>query len=154
MATARPNDKKIIVIQLNDVTNTHQTTTLVTSLTACTMFGLRWSLFVEGDAGTVGEKHDYRWTIIHQRDGTTLSDLGESNATSFYSPEQNVLAFGVGTDDNSGTAASGFNAPPSWNGKSRSKRKLMAGDKIVFMLEDIATETVRCKGTVQVFCKF
>ena len=150
----RPIDKKLTVIQKNDVTGTQESTIVLAPTSACTVMGIRWSLFIQGDAGTVGAPHDYRWVIVHQRDGQNLTALSSTDAASLYSPEQDVLAFGVGTDNNSGTASSGMQGPFRWEGKTGSMRKLMVGDKIVFVVEGIATETVRCKDCVQVFCKF
>ena len=149
-----PIDKKITNIQLNDVNATQQSTDLLTVSTACTVVGIRWSLFIEGDAGTLGNTHDYRWVIVHQRDGSNLSALGATNEGTLYSPEQNVLAFGVGNDRAVPVSTALHNGPFQWNGKTSSKRKLMDGDKIVFILDEIATDTVRCKGAVQLFCKF
>ena len=153
--SSRPVDKRIVSILKTGVTNTQQTTTLVTAATACTVFGIRWSFWVEGDAGTEGVQHPYAWAIVRQREGATLVSLNTGDANTFYTPEQDVLAFGYGTSRADATLnTSGGPGKHNWNDKSGSKRKLMIGDKIVFIINGIATETVRCEGGIQLFCKF
>ena len=153
--SSRPVDKRIVSILKTGVTNTQQTTTLVTAATACTVFGIRWSFWVQGDAGTEGTQHPYAWAIVRQREGTTLVSLNTGDANTFYTPEQDVLAFGYGTSRSDASTTSGVSpTKTNWNDKSGSKRKLIIGDKIVFIINGIATETVRCEGSIQLFCKF
>ena len=149
----RPVDKKLTVIQKNSVAATQQTTVLIAPTAACTVVGFRWSFFVNGDGGTEGVPHDYQWVIVHQRDGSTISTLSTSDASSLYSPEQDVLAFGVGQCRQDSTSVI-TDSSNQWNGISRASRRMMVGDQIVFVIDGIATETVRVKGCVQLFCKY
>ena len=152
-ASTRPIDKDLIFIELNDVNATQQRTELFAATTAYTILGLRWSLFVEGDAGTVGLDHDWEWIIVKRNDGEgNENNMDRTNAASFYQPEQDVLAFIVGTSHTSSTASTGVE-PPVINGFTKTMRKMKVGDRIIFAVRGIATETVRVRGIVQLFCK-
>ena len=150
----RPIDKRIINVLLTGVAAANQTTVLATTTSACTIVGLRWSFFVEGDAGTERLAHDYRWAIVKVDDGENPTALDSTDAGTFYSPEQQVMAWGTGTSraDAAGATNSG-GMKSTWNGKSKAMRKLRAGDRILFVIRGVATETVRCSDAVQLFCK-
>ena len=110
-AAARPIDKQLISISLDDISATQQTTVLLAPSSACTILGIRWSFFIEGDAGTVSLPHDYRWAIIQLLDGQTANTLQGTDAGPFYEPEQHCLAFGVGTNRLSSSATTGMTEP-------------------------------------------
>ena len=147
----RPIDKQLISINLNDVSATQQTTVLLAPTSPCTVLGIRWSLYVEGDAGTAGLKHDYRWAIVQLLDGTTANDLDGTDAGPLFEPEQHVLAYDVGTSAHTATTA--IVKTDTYRGKTKAMRKLLVGDRVVFIIKGIATETVRVRGAVQLFCK-
>ena len=148
----RPIDKALTAISLDDITATQKSTVLLAPVSACTALGIRWSLFVQGDAGTVGVPHDFRWAIIRLADGFTANTINGTDAGSFYDPEQDVLAFGVGTSFTSATANVGHDTP-TWNGSTKSMRKLLVGDRIIFICKGEATNTVKVRGVIQLFCK-
>jgi len=153
VSAPRPIDKRIISIQKASVGATKATTKIITATTACTMVGLRWTFFVEGDGGTQGNAHDYSWAIVFHPDGENANNPDLTDAATFYAPEQNVLAYGIGSDSNI-TIGTGQTTPPYlWQGTTKTMRKLRIGDEISFLIEGIATETVRCLGAVQLFCK-
>ncbi len=150
---ARPIDKDLIFIELNDVNATQQRTELFAATTACTILGIRWSLFVEGDAGSVGLDHDFEWIIVKRNDGEgNENNMNRTNAASFYQPEQDVLAFYVGTSHASASATTGLSVE-SLQGTTKTMRKMKVGDRIIFSIRGMATETVRIRGVVQLFCK-
>ena len=152
-AAPRPIDKLLAFVALNDVNATQQASTLFTATTPCTIMGIRWSGFIEGDAGTVGNKHDYQWAIVKVNDGDgAANSISRTEGATLYVPEQNVLAFGVGTDNQSATSASGMNTK-LFEGSTKSMRKYRVGDKLNFICRSIATETVRAQLCVQIFCK-
>ncbi len=70
-----------------------------------------------------------------------------SDQATFYEPEQNVLAFGVGALEDEG--------PDSMtdSGTTKTMRKLMGGDKLVFINKGIVTNTHNTNGIIQFFCK-
>ena len=88
----RPIDKRIINILLSTIDGTNQTVVLATTTSACTIVGVRWNFFIEGDAGTIGNLHDYRWAIVKVDDGENPTALDSTNALTFYSPKQQVMA--------------------------------------------------------------
>ncbi len=153
-AASRPIDKVIRVIAQTGVDTTQQNTVILTAAAACTMTGLLWDFTFAGDAGTVGSDHDYRWAIIRAREGATLDNLTTTDAATLYTPEQDVIAWGFGIDlHHSGTIIA-LTSANHWTGKTKIKRKLMIGDRIMFISRGIATETVRVLGAVQLFCQF
>ena len=154
VGNVRPVDKRIVSVLKSAVGTSQQTTTLVTATSACTVFGIRWSFWCDGDTGTEGAQHTYAWAIVRQREGATLVSLNTGDGNTFYTPEQDVLAFDQGHNRGDAATASAMTDKTHWNDKTESKRKLMIGDKIVFIINGIATDTVRCEGSFQLFCKF
>ena len=153
-AAARPIDKQLIFVLLEDINATQQTTTLFTATSPCTVMGIRWTGHVQGDAGTVGNKHDYEWAIVKVNDGDgAANNIDRTNGGKFYVPEQNVVAFGVGSDNASSTSTTGMQVSPRWEGTTKSMRKYRVGDKLNFIIRGIAVDTVRCRFSVQFFCK-
>ena len=149
----RPVDKVMTSVSLGTISATQKQAVIFTATTACTVVGLRWSLYIEGNAGTEGVPHDYGWCIIKIDDGDTANDMDFANSAKFYAPEQNVMAAGVGSNRADAASAAVPTMKNNWNGSSASKRKMRIGDKISFACKGIATETVRAKGLVQLFCK-
>ncbi len=147
-STARPIDKKIVVV--NQALTTSQTaTTLLTVTFPCTLVGLRWSFDILA-VSTAGDALD-SWAIVVVRDGNTVSTISQSNAADFYTPEQNVLTFGVHhTPDRDGNAGP---RTQHFEGFTKTMRKLMGGDTIqCIAISDLALSS-DLDGAVQFFCK-
>ncbi len=142
--TKRPTDKKIVSIGKGNMGTTNVATDLITATFPCTITGLRWNLSFAQDAGT--GLAFFFWAIVIQRDGELLDIIGTTDGGSFYNPEQNVLTHGVGTIDN-------HSETKAVNGTTKSMRKLMGGDKYVFVARGTGTNTSRVDGQIQFFCK-
>ena len=149
----RPIDKTLTVLTKTTVGSSTVTTDIFTATTACTALGVRWNFYVEGDAGTEGTPHDYIWMIVLVPDGTSINAISLTDAAQFYKPEQHVMAFGLGSSRGDASGADQSRVNLNWSGQTKTMRKLRIGDKITFGLKGIATETVRCRGVVQMFCK-
>ena len=141
---SRPIDKKIVIVSKNGTAATQATTTLFTATFPCTLFGLRWNGAVMQNAGTGFA--DFKWVIVIVRDGQTISTLGVSDAADLYQPEQHVLAFGAGMVDNNVEVM-------ELSGSTKTMRKMQLGDTLVFVIRNIATDTVNTRVAVQFFCK-
>ncbi len=143
-STRRPTDKKIIAVLKAGIDGTQVATTLITATFPCTIQGLRWVLNLTQDAGT-GTAFT-NWAIVILRDGLTQPTIASTDGATFYQPEQDCIVFGSNTIDNN---------VQSWHleGHTKSMRKLMGGDKIVFIIVGSATNTTRCDGSIQFFCK-
>ncbi len=140
----RPIDKKIIVVNKDGVDATQVTTVLVTATFPCTIVGLRWNFsFIQG-AGT--GNCSFRWVIVLLKDGETIGTTSITDGADLYTPEQNVMTWGVGLIDNN-------IEHQRFDGDTKSMRKLMGGDRLVWILTGVATNTVSCRGAVQFFCK-
>ncbi len=140
----RPIDKKIIVVNKDGVDATQVSTVLVTATFPCTIVGLRWTFtFIQG-AGT--GNCSWRWAIVLLKDGETIGTTSITDGADLYTPEQNVMTFGLGLIDNNVVNQVSV-------GDTKSMRKLMGGDRLVFVLTGVATNTVSCRGAVQFFCK-
>ncbi len=142
--TKRPTDKKIIAIALTGLTGTQQSTDLITATFPCTIQGIRWSLTWEQAGGTAAAV--FNGAIIILRDGLTLPTLATTDGATFYSPEQDCIVFFTGIIDNN-------TQTKYYSGTTKSMRKIMGGDKIVFITTGAATNTTDCRGAIQFFCK-
>lgn len=142
----RPIDKGLIVVA-QIASTTQQETTLLTATFPGTVTGIRWSLAF--NAGAVQGNNGF-WAIIIVRDGLAASSLSLTDGASLYEPEQDVLAYGVwrGADNDAGTG------PAVWQseGSTKSMRKLMGGDKLLFITKAAAI-TGEVDGCVQLFMK-
>lgn len=85
------------------------------------------------------------WALILVKDGNIVSTMSTSDAASFYEPEQNVLAFGV--------SDIGVLDQVTWNDKTKTMRKVMAGDQVQLIAISDSAANTRLKGVVQFFCK-
>lgn len=142
-----PIDKLLIGVLKAGVDANQVTTTLVTVTFPCTIVGLRWSLGVIQDAGT--GQGDHMWAIVLVRDGQAAGNLSVADAANLYTPEQNVMAFGVGNS----TLGTTVNSKQHYEGSTKTMRKMMGGDLLVFVCQGVATNTSSFTGCIQFFCK-
>ncbi len=142
--TKRPVDKKIISVLHVNVGANDVATDLITATFPCTITGLRWNFAFIQSAGT--GPGNFIWAIVIQRDGELLDSFSNADGSTLYSPEQNVLTWGFGVIDNN-------TQTKLVSGTTKSMRKLMGGDKYVFIMEGTNTDTVSLRGAVQFFCK-
>jgi len=142
----RPVDKLIINVLKTAVDATDVSTTLTTATFPCTIVGLRWDLVITPGAGT--SPGSYAWCVIILRDGVTVSSLAISDGATLYAPEQDVMVFARGS-----TSISAEGNQLHYNGSTKTMRKLMGGDKLLFIMKGEATNTVTLEGAFQFFCK-
>lgn len=143
----RPIDKQLIVINDSMTAGTQESTTLTTATFPCTVTGIRWDISA---TSTISGLTQVWWAIVLVKDGNSANNFATSDGSSFYQPEQNVLAFGVAicgdADGNSG------NLQQRMEGSTKTMRKLMAGDKLQVVY--VATNfDASLTGIVQFFCK-
>ena len=146
VGTRRPVDKKLVVIAKATVDATQQNTTLVTATFPCTIVGLRWSIGTVCDAGTAGG--NFGWVIAIVKDGNTTGNLALTDGGDLYTPEGNVMAFGATVNGRADGAT-----VVHWHGNTKTMRKLMGGDVLVFSCQGVATNTSKVCGCIQFFCK-
>jgi hypothetical protein len=139
----RPIDKQLIAINKTDI-NAQTSTVLKTTTFPCTVVGLRWSLATFQSTGT-GEATTH-WAVVVVRDGNAASAMSTGDASDFYTPEQDVLTFGVVTHDNNTT-------PKVFEGSTKTMRKMMGGDQLLFIAAGTATNINSMRGVIQFFCK-
>ena len=143
--TKRPIDKKLISIDKGTLNTTQVSTDLLTATFPCTITGLRWSLAIIQDGGAGSCKAD--WAIVVAREGIAPDTLVSSDGSTTYNPEQDVLTFGsVLFRDNQNSVIA--------DGSTKTMRKLMGGDKLVFIARgSSAVDTIGINGIIQFFCK-
>lgn len=142
----RPVDKALIAITHVGLAAAQLTTTLVTVTFPCTIVGLRWDITTIATAGTAAPK--FHWAIVKVQDGNTVKTLGTGNGGTLYAPEQNVMAFGatvVAPSDQAGSMR--------YEGSTKTMRKMMGGDVLMFICLGEATNTQEVRGAIQFFCK-
>ena len=139
-------DKLLIVVSLNSLNATQQQTILTTATFPCTIVGLRWNISVFATAGTAA--CDFFWAIVKVPDGNTASAMAISDGAVLYAPEQSVMTWGcadVAPGDNPDTV--------TFTGDTKTMRKMMGGDKLIFICKGEATNETGVRGIVQFFCK-
>ena len=142
----RPIDKSLICVT-QTVTGTAGTTTLATAAFPCTITGLRWDLCLV--PGTSSAQTAY-WAIIRVKDGQNLGNFLITDGSTFYEPEQELLAFGVNSVSDGDTTLD-FRA--HWKGSTKTKRKMMVGDTLRFVTIGTNTTSGTLRGVVQFFCQ-
>jgi len=144
---ARPIDKELIAVNLS-VTTTQVETVLKTTTFPGTVVGLRWSLSARSVVATA-QRVD--WAIVTAQDGNVVNNLATSNAADFYTPEQDVLAFGsMQLEANNSTAGP---ATVNWEGTTKTMRKLKQGDTLQFTILSTNATGASIDGVVQFFFK-
>lgn len=144
----RPIDKSIIAVALT-ATSSIATSTLQTTTFPCTVVGLRWSLSILCAVTTTNPI--VAWAIVVVKDGNSANSISISNAADFYTPEQNVLAFGMSrvSDSDSGSGPKILQIDNS----TKTMRKLKAGDLLQFICISDTASGANINGAVQFFCK-
>lgn len=146
----RPIDKKLVCINMANLLETQLSTALYPAANfPGTITGLRWEISATRITGTgaEGNPSPIRWAIVVVPQLQSASPMGTGNSSSFYDPEQNVLAFGVGQ-----TNVSTVNSL-IWTGSTKSMRKLKSGDQLIFIALGEAVNANSIVGTVQLFYK-
>jgi len=144
----RPIDKQLKAIKITTANAAQDATTLITATFPGTITGLRWVLDFSNADGANG--CEYCWAIVHTKDGNDANDFATSDAADFYAPEQNVLAFGLGT---LGVTTNGESIA-SVEGSTKTMRKLKQGDEILFLVKNLGSGTsLKTSGVVQFFNK-
>ncbi len=69
-----------------------------------------------------------------------------SDAAAFYEPEQNCLVYGTSFIDNN-------TAHTHAAGSTKTMRKMMGGDELIFIAKGTATNTSAMISVIQFFCK-
>ncbi len=146
-AARRPIDKALIVVSQNTVASSNKVTILqAAAVFPFTLTGLRWSLSIQNTNGA--SLTQLFWVIVVIPQGTTASNIAISDASTLYSPEQNVLAFGAAFT----TAASGAQLI-THIGSTKTMRKFKVGDTMEFLSVAEDTNTWSVRGVVQFFKK-
>jgi len=144
----RAVDKELKLVTLTNVGTTQRTTTLKTTTFPCTIAGLRWNIAFENK--NAGASEFIYWAIVIVHDGQAVSAPATSDAGDFYTPEQNVLAFGIIAADD---FDSGGNITRIVEGQSKTMRKLRQGDLVMFTTLGITGTAGTIRAIVQFFCK-
>jgi len=143
---ARPIDKELkFVNQL--ATNAMTTTQLKVVTFPGTVVGLRWD--ISGLAATAGSQV-MSWVIVIVSDGDQVTNISQTDGADYYTPEQNVLAFGTWSMAPN-TAGEGI--AKQWIGTTKTMRKLKQGDQLLFASFGSAAGAAFVNGVVQFFFK-
>ncbi len=145
-STPRPIDKNIKIINIVIGSST-SIQALVVATFPCTIVGLRWEVSYTND--TANTSQFVRWAIVLLRDGELAGSLGSGNLGTLYTPEQNVMAFGAMIITGNSFSEVGRHE----SGSTKTMRKLMGGDKIVFLAAGTSANGASVTGAIQFFCK-
>lgn len=120
-------------------------TVLLTVTFPCTLVGLRWDITCVNGAAVVDTIF---WGIVIVRDGLLIGSLALSDAGDFYTPEKQMMTFGIGSFL-ANTAGTKYEA----NGATKTMRKMMGGDQLVFTANGEVDSSKFLRGVIQFFCK-
>lgn len=150
ISTVRPIDKKIVTVNKLVVGSAQQATTLISATFPCTITGLRWSVAAENLVGTNGV--NVGWAIVQSKENLNVNNVTvPGDGVDFYTPEQEVLAWGV-SKLNAENASNGKSIA-LWDGSTKTMRKLQNGDALVMIVRTDTAVSVNFTGVVQFFCK-
>lgn len=144
----RPIDKSLKVVS-QVVTTSVVATTLKTTTFPCTLVGLRWNFALQIAVTTADS--DAWWAIIIVKDGRAAATPSTSNGADFYTPEQDVMAFGhLQVRDSDVGQGPGV---MTTIGTTKTMRKLMDGDLLQFITISSVAVSGNLNGIIQFFCK-
>ncbi len=144
----RAVDKELKNVTLTNVGTTQRSTTLKTTTFPCTIAGLRWHISFQNALNTDAEF--LYWAIVVVHDGQAVSVPSTSDGSDFYTPEQNVLAFGIITAGDKDVAAP---HTAMQEGQSKTMRKLRQGDQVLFTTLGVNGTAGEVRAIFQFFCK-
>ncbi len=146
---ARPIDKELKVVNQQPTTSV-VSTTLKTTTFPGTVVGLRWAL--SGLNTSASANPFVTWGIVVIPDGEAANTPALSDGADWYTPEQNVLAFGsFYLRDADGTTGPGA---LMFEGSTKTMRKLKQGDVLALItLADTVAPAANLDGIVQFFFK-
>ncbi len=144
----RPIDKSLVTISDDTMPASSFEQIIKTTAFPCTVTGLRWQITAR--SLTAGQAPEVAWAIVVDPDGNGVQSLsvGAAGAT-FYTPEQNVMAFGITKLSKPDAAQATF----TWTGSTKTMRKLKVGDNLSFLGLNDSAENVAISGVIQFFCK-
>ena len=138
-AAKRPVDKKVITVAKSGITTTAVTTTLFTAAAPCTLNGLIFSC----GASPSGPLY---WFVIRVDEGDTTNAISVTDGNASYTPESDILLSGVFPVN--ATVSTPINLATT-----HAKRKLMIGDRIIFVART-STSTANFDGICTMFFKY
>ncbi len=144
----RPIDKKLVVINQTSST-TQVVTTLLTVTFPITLTGLRWMISWNIVATTATQT--MCWAIVVVRDGLAANTMSSADGTDFYTPESDVLMFGVMTLSDTDLTNGPSNR--SIEGSTKTMRKMQGGDALQFISLTNVVNGATVDGIVQFFQK-
>lgn len=145
----RPIDKKLVGVVQSLSSAGQVSTTLMTATFPCTLVGLRWNL--TGLQAHSTNNTLISWAIVIVRDGQAVSTQSISNGGDFYTPEQDVLTYGIKYVSDLDAADSPV--IQDWEGHTKTMRKLMGGDTVQLIGLCDQVDGAFLRGIVQYFCK-
>ncbi len=143
----RSIDKVLIAISHDAMDATQVQTTIVTATFPNTVTGLRWDLSFSQDGGT--GLCEIVWAIVLAKEGNVADTMIKTNGVQFYEPEQNCLVFGTERIRDGVTQGQ----TKKTSGMTKTMRKMMLGDRIIFIIQGVATNTGSVQGVIQLFQK-
>lgn len=144
----RPIDKELKVVFKN-MSAAQQQTILKTATFPCTLTGLRWD--ISANSILVSSPVTIHWCIVVVHDGNSANAMAISDAADFYTPEQDVLTFGITrlADADLGNGPS----TTHWSGSTKTMRKLKQGDQLICLVQSTTAAVGAFIGIIQFFCK-
>lgn len=145
--TKRPINKELIAVNSALSSAAQINVTLYTATYPCTITGLRWGLDVKN---VVASDVAGVWIIYVVRQGQTVVGISDTTASTVYSPEEEVMAWGT---YNLCDRSIGSEAVATFEGSTKTMRKLQGGDKLGISATCSDIDGALLYGIVQFFNK-
>lgn len=142
-------DKYIKPLNFNQDTSSQGTVDLLDTTIPCTIRGLRWNFGVANELGITGGRYRYKcaWAIVRQPQGSSLGTLDPEGSV-LYKPEKQVIAHGEYVDSVASGTAGQYSSPQFMiEGETKSMRKMVGGDKLVFVYKAVAINEASANQT-------
>lgn len=144
----RPIDKKLVSVNKLLVGTAQVATVIIQATFPCTVTGIRWIL---AGKNVLASDIIVDWALVLDKEGLQTNTMSISDGGDFYTPEQNVLAFGRHRME--ATSSPNGNANFHDKGSTKTMRKLQNGDILALLIRCNTAAGVDVTGIIQLFCK-
>lgn len=146
----RPIDKQIIYVSKAGIAaGATVETVLYTCSFPCTLTGLRWDVQSADDFGT----NTITFLIVVRPGGVAASTINTADTNTVYTPEENVLTWGMNMSIQAAATTTGLQAT-NHSGNTKTMRKLQNGDILSILIKNTGANQIDVvQGIVQFFLK-
>ena len=145
----RPISKHLFVVSQPALSTTQVVVTPFTCTFPTTLVGFRWSFDV---SASITQNTRIVWALIVVPDGYTANAMDMTNNGDFYTPEKQVIVFGVKRLMDADSGSTGGPSTSNFEGTTKVSRRLQTGDSLQLIMVSTASGTT-FEGVLQFFAQ-